>query len=68
MTSFYILLTVLFSSINQPTSIEGLWITQDDETGKNKSEVLLYKEEGKLYGKIVRLLLPEDQGKLCEKL
>ena len=66
MTSFYILLTVLFSSINQPSSIEGLWITQDDETGKNKSEVLLYKEEGKLYGKIVRLLLPEDQGKLCE--
>jgi uncharacterized protein (DUF2147 family) len=47
--------------------VEGLWITQDDETGKEKSEVLLYVEDGKLYGKIIRLLLPEDQGKRCEK-
>ena len=46
-------------------SVEGLWITQDDESGKQKSEVLIYKENGKLYGKIVRLLLPEDQGKIC---
>ena len=49
----------------QPTSIEGLWISKDDKTGKEKSEVLIYNQDGKLYGKIVRLLLPEDQGKLC---
>ena len=49
-----------------PTNqIEGVWITQDDETGKKKSEVLLYKNEGKLYGKILNLLLEEDKGKLC---
>ena len=66
MTQFYILLIALFSNLFQPTSVEGLWITQDDETGKKKSEVLLYKEDGKSYGKIVRLLLPEDQGKSCQ--
>ena len=55
---------VLISSI-QVNEIEGIWITQDDETGKKKSEVLLYKNEGKLYGKILNLLLEEDKGKLC---
>ena len=49
----------------QTSQIEGVWITQDDETGKKKSEVLLYKNEGKLYGKILNLLLEEDKGKLC---
>ena len=55
---------VLISSV-QINEIEGIWITQDDETGKKKSEVLLYKNEGKLYGKILNLLLEEDMGKLC---
>ena len=55
---------VLISSF-QINEIEGIWITQDDETGKKKSEVLLYKNEGKLYGKILNLLLEEDKGKLC---
>ena len=59
-------LLIYFSLIQlQPISVEGLWITQDDESGKQKSEVLIYKDNGKLYGKIVRLLLPEDQGKIC---
>ena len=59
-------LLIYFSlTLLQPMSVEGLWITQDDESGKQKSEVLIYKENGKLYGKIVRLLLPEDQGKIC---
>ena len=49
----------------QSNEIEDVWITQDDETGKKKSEVLLYKNNGKLYGKIINLLLEEDKGKLC---
>ena len=65
MIKFYLLITALLYYIYQPYSVEGLWITQDDKTGKEKSEVLIYKQEGKLYGKIIRLLLPEDQGKLC---
>ncbi len=65
MIKFYLVITALLSYVYQPTTVEGLWITQDDKTSKEKSEVLIYKQEGKLYGKIVRLLLPEDQGKLC---
>ena len=55
---------VLINSF-QSNEIEDVWITQDDETGKKKSEVLLYKNNGKLYGKIINLLLEEDKGKLC---
>jgi len=60
-TSLIILLNLFF----QPDSIEGIWVTKDDETGKQKSEVLIYKKNEKLYGKITKLLLPEDEGKKC---
>ena len=60
-----ILFTCMLVNSYQTSQIEGVWITQDDETGKKKSEVLLYKNEGKLYGKILNLLLEEDKGKLC---
>ena len=66
MMSTIFLYLALLLTYTQTDSVEGVWITQDDETGKKKSEVLLYKENGKLYGKIINLLLPEDQGKLCE--
>jgi len=54
---------ILFSF--QPNSVVGTWVNIDDETGVEKSEIILYLEDGKLYGRIERLLLPEDQGKLC---
>lgn len=48
-------------------SLVGQWKTVDDETGKTKSIVELYEQNGKIYGKVMKLLLPEDKGKLCEK-
>jgi uncharacterized protein (DUF2147 family) len=42
----------------------GKWNTVDDKTGKVKSEVQLYDQGGKLYGKITGLPEPNDaQGK-----
>ncbi len=49
----------------QPNSVIGTWVNIDDETGVEKSEIVLYIKDGKLYGRIERLLLPEDQGKVC---
>lgn len=49
----------------QPSSVIGAWENIDDETGVKKSEIVLYINEGKLYGRIDRLLLEEDQGKKC---
>lgn len=54
---------ILFSF--QSNSVVGTWVSIDDETEVEKSEIILYIEDGKLFGRIERLLLPEDQGKLC---
>ena len=67
MVKYLVLIHLLFTYSTQSNSIEGIWITKDDITGREKSEVLIYKNNGKLYGKIVNLLLPEDKGKLCTK-
>lgn len=59
---------ILLSSLTiQAQSILGKWKTVDDESGKTKSIVELYEQNGKIYGKVVKLLLPEDKDKLCDK-
>ena len=44
----------------------GHWKTIDDKTGKPKSIVLIYMENGKLYGKVEAILQP-DAKKVCDK-
>jgi uncharacterized protein (DUF2147 family) len=46
-------------------SIEGLWKTVDDKTGKAKSVVRIYKNDGKLYGKIIKLIDNDEENPLC---
>ncbi len=47
----------------------GKWSTIDDETGRKKSIVELYKDGDKLYGKIIKLFrLPdEDPDPVCDE-
>jgi uncharacterized protein (DUF2147 family) len=48
----------------------GKWKTVDEKTGKVTSEVQLYDQGGKLYGKIIALTDPTDdngKAKLCTK-
>lgn len=67
-TTFLLCLGLLLSMpLTQAQQITGTWKTVDDETGKTKSIVELYNHNGKIYGKVAQLLLPEDQGKLCIK-
>lgn len=58
-------LTFTFSAIGifSNAQIEGKWKTIDDETGKEKSIVEIYKKsDGKYYGKIIQLLIkPENE-------
>ena len=51
-------------------SLAGKWKTVDDKSGKVESEVQLYEEGGKLFGKIVSLSEPKDdkgKPKTCTK-
>ena len=48
----------------------GTWKTVDDKSGKVKSEVQLYEQGGKLFGKIAGLTEPTDKqgkAKTCTK-
>jgi uncharacterized protein (DUF2147 family) len=63
-------ISVLMLSIAaKAQSCLGTWITIDDETGKKKSKVELYKKDGKLYGKIVYLYPREgrEENPKCKK-
>jgi len=51
----------------QAQSVIGTWRTIDDETGEAKSQVTLYKEDGKLFGKITKLLQKDPETTFCEK-
>jgi len=53
----------------QHEDITGLWKTIDDETGRVKSVVKIYLEDGKLFGDVVKLFrLPEeDPDPICDK-
>lgn len=65
-----ILTLFIFVSASVNKSITGNWKTIDDETGKAKSVVKLYKKSnGKLYGKIIKLYRAkgEDPDPICDK-
>ena len=57
---------LLVSGLFAQGNVLGKWKTIDDETGKMKSLVEIYKKaDGKLYGKILQLKPGTDQNKLC---
>jgi uncharacterized protein (DUF2147 family) len=53
--------TLISASTSFAQTCSGKWITIDDETGKKKSIVELYKVDGKLYGKILYLFPREGR-------
>ena len=55
----FLLLCLSFSATAQ--SAVGTWKTIDDNTGEEKSHIEIYEENGKIYGKVAKLLLsPAD--------
>jgi uncharacterized protein (DUF2147 family) len=63
-------LALLMLSMNMfAQSCVGKWVTIDDESGKKKSIVDLYKIDGKLYGKITYLFPREgrEDNPKCKK-
>lgn len=62
-------LSLLFSMGLFAQTIEGVWLTIDDETNKKKSLVKIYKKDGKYFGKIIKLYREagEDQDPDCDK-
>lgn len=56
---------MLFSLNLTAQSTLGYWASVDDETGQEKSQVLIYEQDGKQYGRITRLIHAPNH--LCDK-
>ncbi|NPA42883.1 MAG: DUF2147 domain-containing protein [Chlorobi bacterium] len=52
-------------SVHAQDEIVGKWKTIDDETGEAKSIIEIYKQDGKYYGKIVKLLSEKNKDGIC---
>ena len=63
--AFAFLATILMSSSVFAQSPIGLWKTIDDETKEAKSHVEIYEVDGKLHGKVVKLL-KDASTTVCE--
>ena len=61
------LLVILNSLVLTAQSVTGTWKTIDDETGAAKSYVEIYENNGKIYGKIVKILNPDRVDAKCIK-
>lgn len=49
------------------TNYVGKWKTVDDVSGDAKAYVDIYEQDGKLYGKIVKVLDESKAGEVCSK-
>jgi len=65
----FVLLVAASSAFAQNNAIFGQWQTIDDVTDKPKSIVNIYDQDGKIYGKIMRLFLSagEEPDPVCVK-
>ena len=60
-----LLFALIISCSVNAQSILGKWKTIDDETGKEKSHVEIYKQGDKYFGKVISIANPKKQNALC---
>jgi uncharacterized protein (DUF2147 family) len=65
MKQFIITFSFLFSLTFHAQTVTGRWKTIDDETGKAKSIMEIYQQNGKIYGKVQRILTPGEENSKC---
>lgn len=67
MKGILIVILSLISFNLSAQDIFGTWRTIDDETGKAKSIVEIFEKDGKVYGKIIKVLNAKKQNPLCNQ-
>lgn len=66
MRSIIIILLCFTTLILRSQTVLGMWKTVDDRDGVEKSYVEVYESDGKVYGKVTKLL-KEPADKVCDK-
>lgn len=65
---FFILFLTLSGIISiNAQSVIGKWYTINPDTNKKESIIKIYKQNNKVYGKIIEILKEEDKGTVCDK-
>jgi len=69
MKAYFILLLLVTSLSYGQSSVLGKWKTIDDESGKERSIIELYENNGLVYGKVVKTIPGpgEDPDPVCDK-
>nr|WP_298486719.1 DUF2147 domain-containing protein [uncultured Maribacter sp.] len=62
-----IILFLLVVNLGQSQSIFGKWKTIDDRTGLPKGVIEIYKKDGLMYGRLIKVLEPGKENMLCGK-
>jgi uncharacterized protein (DUF2147 family) len=62
-----VLLLLIMPLFTFSQEVTGKWKTIDDVTGKEKSILEIYEKDGKIYAKVLRLLTPGEENKICEE-
>ncbi|WP_068596223.1 DUF2147 domain-containing protein [Vaginella massiliensis] len=63
--TLFISLFLMISGAIYAQSPVGVWKTIDDETGKAKSHVEIFEKNGKLYGKVIKILTVGKENAKC---
>lgn len=63
---FTLMVLISFSSLSYSQSAIGIWKNLDDTDGKEKSHIEIYEVNGKLEGKVIKLL-PAASITHCDK-
>ena len=63
---FFCSLLLMASIVSAQNSPAGTWKTIDDATGEAKSHIKIYEQNGKYYGKVVKILT-DNKDAVCEE-
>ncbi len=64
----FLTFSLLFSlSLTAQNSPVGVWKSIDDKTGEARSHIEIYKNGSSYYGKIIKLLNPDEPNPLCNQ-
>lgn len=62
-----LMVALLFAAVGNSQSVFGKWKTIDDRTGNPKAIIDIYEQEGKMYGKVVKIVEEGMENSLCTK-
>jgi uncharacterized protein (DUF2147 family) len=68
MKKLFLFALISLATFTAQAQVVGTWKTIDDATGEAKSQVQIYEENGKLYGKVIAFLKKDsDVNRVCDK-